>query len=96
MLTKQDVITWSPKTPILISFQTENICFERDKSVIWEWRSDRTKDVNEHQCKVRSAQLYMIHILFSVNIFWALYPLSHKPIKDPRQIDSLNPPHYLF
>ena len=38
----------------------------------------------------------MIHILFGVNIFWAPYPLSHKPVKDLRQIDSLNPPHYLF
>lgn len=38
----------------------------------------------------------MIHILFGVNIFWAPYPLSHKPVKEPRQIDTLNLPHYLF
>ncbi|KAG7161783.1 Ankyrin repeat domain-containing protein 13D-like [Homarus americanus] len=43
-------------TPVAITYiDTEKISFERDKAGIWGWRSDRSEDVNGHDCKVFSA-----------------------------------------
>lgn len=43
-------------TPIAITYiDTEKISFERDKAGIWGWRSDRSENVNGHECKVFSA-----------------------------------------
>ncbi|XP_050688972.1 ankyrin repeat domain-containing protein 13D-like [Eriocheir sinensis] len=43
-------------TPIAITYiDTEKISFERDKAGIWGWRSDRSENVNGHDCKVFSA-----------------------------------------
>lgn len=43
-------------SPIAITYiDTEKISFERDKAGIWGWRSDRTENVNGHDCKVFSA-----------------------------------------
>lgn len=33
----------------------EKISFERNKSGIWGWRSDKTEDVNGYECKVYAA-----------------------------------------
>lgn len=43
-------------TPIVITYvDTDKISFERNKSGIWGWRSDKTEVVSEHECKVFSA-----------------------------------------
>lgn len=43
-------------TPIATTYiDTDKISFERDKAGIWGWRSDRTENVNGHDCKVFSA-----------------------------------------
>ncbi|XP_071179075.1 ankyrin repeat domain-containing protein 13D-like [Mytilus edulis] len=42
--------------PIVTTYvDTEKISFERNKSGIWGWRSDRTENVNTHEAKVFSA-----------------------------------------
>lgn len=43
------------RSPIVTTFvDTENISFERNKSGIWGWRSDKSEDVNGYSCKVFS------------------------------------------
>lgn len=42
--------------PVTTTFvDTDKISFERDKAGIWGWRSDRSEEVNSHDCKVFSA-----------------------------------------
>ncbi|KAJ1530836.1 hypothetical protein ONE63_005682 [Megalurothrips usitatus] len=41
------------RSPIVTTYvDTENISFERNKSGIWGWRSDKTEDINGYSCKV--------------------------------------------
>ncbi|XP_023240449.1 ankyrin repeat domain-containing protein 13D-like [Centruroides sculpturatus] len=48
-------------TPIVITYvDTDKISFERNKSGIWGWRSDKTEVVSEHECKVRSFFIVVI------------------------------------
>ncbi|KAG1674640.1 Ankyrin repeat domain-containing protein 13D [Nymphon striatum] len=43
-------------SPIAITYvDTEKISFERSKAGIWGWRSDRSEIINNHNCKVFSA-----------------------------------------
>ncbi|XP_071443354.1 ankyrin repeat domain-containing protein 13D isoform X3 [Hetaerina americana] len=43
-------------TPIVTTYiDTDKISFERNKSGIWGWRSDKTEPVNGHDCKVFGA-----------------------------------------
>ncbi|XP_034252442.1 ankyrin repeat domain-containing protein 13D [Thrips palmi] len=43
------------RSPIVTTYvDTENISFERNKSGIWGWRSDKSEDVNGYSCKVFS------------------------------------------
>lgn len=52
----EEAITTRLTTPIVTTYiDTEKISFERNKSGIWGWRSDKTEAVNGHECKVFGA-----------------------------------------
>ncbi|KAK3606459.1 hypothetical protein CHS0354_041405 [Potamilus streckersoni] len=51
-----DAIAARLTNPIVTTYiDTEKICFERSKSGLWGWRSDRAETVNGHDTKVFSA-----------------------------------------
>ncbi|KAJ0176842.1 hypothetical protein K1T71_008021 [Dendrolimus kikuchii] len=52
----QSVVNQRLAAPIAINyFDTDKISFERNKSGIWGWRSDKTEQVNGYECKVFGA-----------------------------------------
>ena len=43
-------------SPIVTTYiDTDKISFERSKSGIWGWRSDKTESINAYECKVSIA-----------------------------------------
>nr|CAD7261178.1 unnamed protein product [Timema shepardi] len=52
----EDVVSSRLTTPIVTTYiDTDKISFERNKSGVWGWRSDKSEQVNGHECKVFSA-----------------------------------------
>ncbi|KAK7794448.1 hypothetical protein R5R35_003815 [Gryllus longicercus] len=52
----EEAITTRLTTPIVTTYiDTEKISFERNKTGIWGWRSDKTEAINGHECKVFGA-----------------------------------------
>ncbi|CAG0882410.1 unnamed protein product [Darwinula stevensoni] len=56
MMPTQDAVEGRLSSPIVTTYvNTDKISFERNKSGIWGWRSDRCETINGHLCKVFSA-----------------------------------------
>nr|CAG4651864.1 EOG090X0784 [Triops cancriformis] len=56
LLPSEKAVTGRLTTPIMNTYvDTEKICFERNKSGIWGWRSDKTEIVNGKEAKVFTA-----------------------------------------
>uniref|UniRef100_T1IXD5 Ankyrin repeat domain-containing protein n=1 Tax=Strigamia maritima TaxID=126957 RepID=T1IXD5_STRMM len=52
----EDVVSARLTGPIVTTYvDTDKISFERNKSGIWGWRSDKVEPVNGHECKVYNA-----------------------------------------
>ncbi|XP_049787191.1 ankyrin repeat domain-containing protein 13D isoform X1 [Schistocerca cancellata] len=52
----EEAISSRLTTPIVTTYiDTDKISFERNKSGIWGWRSDKSEPINGHECKVFGA-----------------------------------------
>ncbi|MPC15249.1 Ankyrin repeat domain-containing protein 13D [Portunus trituberculatus] len=76
-------------TPIAITYiDTEKISFERDKAGIWGWRSDRSENVNGHDCKSETGNLNNPTNITAEEYFNPEVDLQGRDIGRPKEVSK--------